>query len=443
MANTGVGTTALRSLYIGIDLGTSGCRAIAINEANIIVARASIALPDSVLKDGHLVQKPHDWWLACHLVLDNLLSQIHRVQVRAIAIDGTSGSVLLSNADGSVVGDALMYNDKNNVDEAERIKQIAPDNCAAHGVSSGLAKCLSLIKKHNPDENVKCLNQADWLTGVFTRQYNFSDQNNSLKLGYDAINQQWPDWLTSLNCQQHLADHVYAPGQIVATIAPQIAKTFGLSKTTQIVAGTTDSIAAFIATGCNTPGEAVTSLGSTLAVKLISDKPVYAPESGIYSHRLGDMWLVGGASNSGGAVLKKYFDLEQIRSLSAQVQPDHPTELNYYPLLEAGERFPVNDPELSPKLTPRPESDVEFFQGLLEGMAKIEKNAYEKLTELGAPYPTQITSMGGGSDNLAWQQIREQTLGIPVSKAKITEAAYGAARLAKQGIENSEQGMQE
>lgn len=434
MASAGVGTTALRSLYIGIDVGTSGCRAVAIDDNSNIAAQASIALPDSQYKDGHIVQQAHDWWLACHLVLDNLLAQVPRVQVRAISIDATSGSVLLCDNDGTVFSDAYMYNDKNNVEEAALIKQTAPDNCAAHGPSSGLAKCLSLLQQYTPPETAKCFNQADWLAGVLTQQYNYSDQNNSLKLGYDAVNQQWPEWLHDLDCYNHFAEKVYAPGEKFAPIAPQIAKTFGLSKTTQIVAGTTDSIAAFVATGANKLGDAVTSLGSTLAVKVIADKPIYAPEFGIYSHRLGDLWLVGGASNTGGAVLKKYFTADQINMLSTQLQPNKSTELDYYPLLDDGERFPINDHTLKPKLDPRPINDLEFFQGILEGIANIEKTAYEKLAELGAPYPTQIISMGGGSVNTAWQEIRQNKLGVPVKAAKISEAAYGSALLARQGI---------
>jgi len=435
MASTGAGTTTLKSLYIGLDVGTSGCRAIAINDENKIVAKASITLPGSHVKNGHLVQQAHDWWLACHLVLDNLLAQIDRIQVRAIAIDGTSGSVLLCDSDGTVISDAYMYNDKNNPAEADLIKQIAPDNCAAHGVSSGLAKCLSLLKEYQPGKQVKCLNQADWLAGVFTQQFEFSDQNNSLKLGYDVVNQVWPNWLQELNCQHHLATKVYSPGKAFAPISTQIAKTFGLCKTTQIVAGTTDSIAAFIATGCNKPGEAVSSLGSTLAIKILAEKPIYAPEYGIYSHRLGDAWLVGGASNTGGAVINKYFDSDQIEILTTKLRADQLTGLDYYPLLEEGERFPINDADLSPKLTPRPNSDLDYFQAILEGIAKIEKTAYDKLAELGAPYPTHIKTMGGGSVNTSWQQIRQQMLKVPVSKATITEAAYGTALLAKQGIQ--------
>ena len=200
-----------------------------------------------------------------------------------------------------------------------------------------------------------------------------------------------------------------------------------------MVAGTTDSTAAFIATGAQNPGDAVTSLGSTLVVKVLSTQPVFAPEVGVYSHRLDDRWLVGGASNSGGAVLRQFFTPAQIDALTSQLKPETPTKLDYYPLCGIGERFPSNDPELRPCLTPRPDDDAVFLQGMLEGIARIEHRGYELLHQLGAPYPTSVRSVGGGAVNQMWTQIRAGMLGVPMLAAAQTQAAYGAALLARQG----------
>lgn len=93
----------------------------------------------------------------------------------------------------------------------------------------------------------------------------------------------------------------------------------------------------------------VTSLGSTLAVKLLSTSRVDDSRYGIYSHRLGDKWLVGGASNTGGAVLRQLFSNEQLQELSAQIDPSKPSPLDYYPLPKVGERFPEADPNKEPR----------------------------------------------------------------------------------------------
>jgi sugar (pentulose or hexulose) kinase len=107
--------------------------------------------------------------------------------------------------------------------------------------------------------------------------------------------------------------------------------------------------------------------------------------------------------------------------------------LNYYPLPAPGERFPVNDPAMVPRLTPRPDDDVLYLQGLLESLARIEAQGYRLLEQLGASALREVFTAGGGAGNTAWTTIRAHQLGVPVCVATHTEAAYGAARLAKSG----------
>jgi sugar (pentulose or hexulose) kinase len=151
----------------------------------------------------------------------------------------------------------------------------------------------------------------------------------------------------------------------------------------------------------------------------------------VYSHRLGDRWLAGGASNTGGAALLAHFAPKALAALSARLDPDRPTGLHYYPLAAPGERFPRNDPTLAPRATPRPADDARFLQALLEGIAAVELAGYRLLARLGAPYPTRVWSTGGGAGNLPWTRIRARLLQVPVLRARHTEAAYGAALLAR------------
>lgn len=226
--------------------------------------------------------------------------------------------------------------------------------------------------------------------------------------------------------------NVVSPGGVITNIHPLVANELRLPVDVEIIAGTTDSTAAFIASGATKVGQAVTSLGSTLVLKIISDSEINDPAHGVYSQPYGQHWLVGGASNSGGAVLNYYFNDEQMLSLTKELKPKNNTNLNYYPLLKAGERFPINDITMKPRMSPKVDNDVIFFQGLLEGIADIEYSGYKLLEELGAPYPTSVQTAGGGAVNNAWQQIRQGKLGIPVTVAPHTAAAYGTAILAAQ-----------
>ncbi|WP_421656819.1 hypothetical protein [Leptothermofonsia sp. ETS-13] len=81
---------------------------------------------------------------------------------------------------------------------------------------------------------------------------------------------------------------------------------------------------------------------------------------------------MGGASNTGGAVLQQFFTPAELDELSAQISPEIESPFDYYPLTKPGERFPINDAQLAPRLEPRPGDRIEFLHGLLESMARIE-----------------------------------------------------------------------
>ena len=116
--------------------------------------------------------------------------------------------------------------------------------------------------------------------------------------------------------------------------------------------------------------------------------------------------------------------------LSARIDPSSDSGLDYYPLPSPGERFPINDPALAPRLEPRPADDARFLHGLFEGMARIEQLGYRRLQELGAPFPNRVKTTGGGAVNQTWRKLRERILGVPVEAAAHSEAAYGAALIA-------------
>ena len=276
------------------------------------------------------------------------------------------------------------------------------------------------------------LDQAAWLAAQLTGVLGVTDYHNALKLGCDMATLAYPSWMATLDVVP-LLPRVVAPGTPLGAVQSTLALRLGLPANVQVRAGTTDSIAAFMAAGVSRPGQAVTSLGSTLVLKLLSDIRVERADFGVYSHRYGKRWLAGGASNSGGAVLRQFFDDATLMALSARIDPTQASGLDYYPLPKNGERFPVNDPAMTPRMTPRPADDALFLHGLLEGIARIEARGYALLAELGANPLVEAFTAGGGAGNTTWQTLRQRLLGVPVRAAAHTEAAYGAALLARYG----------
>ncbi|MBV9385913.1 MAG: FGGY-family carbohydrate kinase [Chroococcidiopsidaceae cyanobacterium CP_BM_ER_R8_30] len=420
------------SFYLGIDFGTSGARAVVIDLEETSKAEAQQAFRVSVADVDTVIG-----WQTALFALIEQIPQTLRSEVRAIAIDGTSTTVLLCDAAGSPVAPPLLYNDGRGVAVLERLRAVAPSNSTVLSATSSLAKLLWMTELPSFSQAKYFLHQADWLAFLLHGQLGISDYHNALKLGYDVEQFCYPSWMiellssTSPSANQ-LLPKVLAPGTPVAPVSVEIASRFGLRRDCYVCAGTTDSIAAFLASGATSPGTAVTSLGSTLVLKLLSHTRVEDARFGIYSHRLGNLWLTGGASNTGGAVLRQFFTDAELEHFSCQIDSAQASQLDYYPLTQPGDRFPINDPHLPPRLEPRPANPVEFLHGLLESMVRIEARGYQLLQQLGATPLIQVYTAGGGAANPSWRAIRARHLRVPILSPVHTAAAYGTALLARQ-----------
>ena len=412
---------------LGIDIGTSGVRIAAVDRSNGLKAMSVAPILAPLQTGFRILQDPAIWWNAVLGAFKSL--DLAGLDIRALAVDGTSGTIVPVNRDGSPAGLASMYNDVAEAEHIARIAAVAPKETAALGATSPLARAMAMR-----GDGLRIIHQADWIVGQLSGNYFVTDENNALKSGYDPIARRWPEWIAASGFDAAIFPTVVPAGTRLATIKPDVAAALGLPADVAVVSGTTDGCAAFLASGAAEPGDGVTSLGTTLTLKLLSAKPVFAPDFGIYSHRIGGQWLAGGASNTGGAAIGKYFTKQDIARLTPLLDPENPTGLDYYPLARPGERFPVNDPGFAARLEPRPADDRIFFQAMLEGIAAIEARAYAKLGELGASPLTSIRSAGGGASNAAWTRIRLKALGVAERPSLSEHAAAGTARLAWRGI---------
>ncbi|MBW4691712.1 MAG: FGGY-family carbohydrate kinase [Lyngbya sp. HA4199-MV5] len=418
------------TFYAGIDFGTSGAR-IAVIDAHATLcyqsSRTFGTVADTALADG---------WRETLFSLLGDIDRPLRQGLSAIAVNGTSATVLLCDSAGNPVLPPLLYNDARAASALETLRQWlaqerylnAPSSQTVLSATSSLVKLLWWSQQPAFEQARYFMHQADWLSFLLHGQPGISDYHNSLKLGYDVVQLRYPEWLTELSIAPVLPD-VVAPGTPIGYVQPAVATHLGIPAHCQVCAGTTDSIAALLASGAMVPGDAVTSLGSTLVLKLLSQTRVENNTYGIYSHRLGDRWLVGGASNTGGAVLQQFFSPAELAALSDRIPTEQPSTLDYYPLLQPGERFPTNDPQLLPRLEPRPADRVAFLHGLLESMSRIEAEGYRLLQTLGATPLTRVFTAGGGAQNAAWTTLRSRHLGVPVERSQQPEAAYGTALL--------------
>jgi xylulokinase len=350
-------------------------------------------------------------------------------------------------------------NDKSGHEALTLLEKHVPPRHTARARTGSLAKLLTWAKE-SPLETMEVLcHQSDFVSMRLMSDASpvKSDWHNCLKLGYDVRKKEWPGWLvdcledagiaTPLSGDGVIPLDIVSPGAPMGTVSKEVSESFGIRDGTIIVGGTTDSNAAFFAAAGTKPsfGTAVTSLGSTLAIKQLSQTYVEDADRGVYSHRFpnfsdpdSEAWLVGGASNVGCAILRKLeFSNDDLKSLSADIDPMIDSPLAYYPLTKVGERFPIADAGKEPVLEPVPESRKEYLHGILQSIGDVERDGFEALRQLGTTPPNVVWTCGGGSNNDMWSKMRERRLAdkfgesdIKVRKAECTEASFGAALLA-------------
>ena len=477
-------------IVLGIDVGTSGIRGCIVEkkfffehlkkpsfelnqEKESLLYSASVTLDSPIINESNQssTQNPQLWIDGINQLLFKISEEFDLNRITDLVLDATSSTVLLCNQQGKPLTEALMYNDQQAAEEAKLISQTlgADPKTGATGASSSLAKTLLLLKrlKQNKastsqtmatsavqnEQPIHICHQIDYLNQFLSGNINITDENNALKMGYDSINQAWPDWVKKiLNLQNSplKLPIVVRPGTKLGILSSKIAARYGFAESTSLHAGTTDSIAGFLASGADQIGDIVVSLGSTLAIKVISDVPIFSSIFGVYSHRLKNNWLVGGASNSGGAVLTAHYSMPEITALIRTIQASNlnlpkTEQIAYYPLTKVGERFPIADSNLQPTMPTKPTQKINiqapsiehqrYFLGLIHGLIQVELLAYEKLQALGCRHLKQIYTVGGGVKNKLWMSLRAERLQstycstLKLSDPKSQEAAFGVTRL--------------
>ncbi|MEY4354350.1 MAG: hypothetical protein RLZZ609_2591 [Cyanobacteriota bacterium] len=420
----------MRELALGVDFGTSGVR-LAVND------RDGQTLIEQAVPYPGPFELPETWRLGFIELLNQLPAELKQ-QLRCISLAGTSGTLLLCDEQGHLLpgplGQALPYHQacEEQLPEVQRL--LGPVSHPASQASGSLARALRLIEQSRSiAQTTKPLirHQADWLMGWLLGDWRWGEEGNNLRLGWDLEGQHWLGDLSRACWAESLPD-IVASGTVLGPVAPAVASALGLTESCQVVAGTTDANASVLAAD-PAADEGITVLGSTLVLKQFVPAPIHGV--GLSCHRVNGRWLLGGASNTGAAILGRYFDASMLEELSRQIDPEHNSGLKLRPLLCQGERFPVDDPQLEPVLEPRPVSDSRFLQALLEGITAIEKEGWQRLREVGAPPIQRITTLGGGAHNAQWRLLRERMLGLPIRNRPKLSAARGMARLAQGKME--------
>jgi D-ribulokinase len=424
--------------FLGIDIGTQGARVVLIDAIGNIAGTREEAFP---LNDqSREEQSPDDWWEACLRSLTALITEVKATidlkDIKAVSVTSTSGTVIPLDEDHIPLHSAIMYSDKRSANAGILCQEMAllhhPDGYTGFNASSGLSKMVWFTQTY-PDKVKKVskwIHAADYILGKLSGKWGITDYTNALKSGYDLRQEVWPAYLfEQLTLKKEWLPEVVPSGTPIGTILPSLGAEFGLSEKMLVVAGMTDGCASQVASGAVNPGEWNTTIGTTLVVKGVTKEEIKDFEGRLYNHRHPEgFWMPGGASNIGADWVTKEFK-DNLYEMEKQASLLIPTGYLSYPLLQEGERFPFIAPEATGFL-PEGLSQAEQFAANMEGVAYIERYAFEMIQKLSGEKVKAVFTAGGASKNDTWLTIRSNVLNLPIYKMKHVTGAVGAAILA-------------
>jgi len=424
-------------LVAGIDVGTQGARVVVLDLGGKLLARAGEALPPPPATAANIAeQDPEAWWGAVCRCLRRVLVQIDATRLRGLAVSSTSGTLVLTDESGRPLRPALMYNDARATAEALEIDTATSDHRARP--TDPLAKLLWL-RRHEPKIFAaarRIVHAGDFIAARLTGEWR-TDWSQALKSGYDPADLRWSPVLALFDLDSERFPKVIAPGAEIGAVTQRACESTGLRPASRVFAGMTDGCASQIAAGAMAPGQWCSTLGTTLVVKGVTRERLHDPLGRIYSHRHPEgFWMPGGASNTGGECLQREFAADDLAACDRQAEGLTPTDLVSYPLMRTGERFPFVAPQAEGFLLGKPRSRAERYTACLEGVAYLERLAYQTLDDLGAKVEGVIATSGGAASSRVWMQIRCDVLGRPLRKPALPEAAAGAAIIAAAAATN-------
>ena len=424
------------AIWLGIDLGTQSVRVMAVDDGGKIVGMGSHKLTSRREGPRH-EQEPEDWWNALVIAAKTALKDLPAEAIRGLAVDGTSGTILLVDETGRAVTPALMYDDGRATEETRRVNEAGASLWSALGYNRmqaawGLPKLLWLLReKGSPAAGHQLAHQNEFINRRLVGRATATDTSNALKTGVDLIKQEWPRAIfEQLGVPESILPEVVRPGAQLGVVCGRAAQETGIPEGTPVIAGMTDGCAAQIGAGALRPGSWNSVLGTTLVLKGVSKELVRDPLGVVYSHRSPDgNWLPGGASSVGAGILSKHFPDRDLESLNEKAGA-HRSDAVVYPLLARGERFPFHAPEAEGFTLGTATDEIDLYAALLQGVGFVERLCFDYLDLLGAPTGGDLLLTGGGAKSRAWCQLRADILGRTVSVPENAESVLGMAILA-------------
>ena len=438
-------------MFIGIDLGTSGVKAILLDESGIIVATKTVSLSVSRPHPLWSEQNPEDWWNATCKAIQGLREQQALYNVEAIGIAGQMHGATLLDSMGNVIRPAILWNDGRSEQECKELEELVPNSRDITGnlmMPGFTAPKLLWVKKHEPETFAKVdkvLLPKDYLRFKMTGDFASDMSDSAGTMWLDVASRQWNrELLKATGLTEDNMPKLYEGTQITGKLSTEIAELWGMQEV-PVVAGAGDNAAGAIGVGIVSSGQSMISLGTSGVYFSVSDEFCSAPESALHSfcHALPNSWHTMSVTLSAASCLAWFAELshyesvkEMIEDVERSVLQTENSNILFLPYL-SGERTPHNDPNalgvffgMTPATT-----RTEMARAVLEGVGFALADGVDVLHHA-AGKSENITLIGGGARSVYWRQMLADIFGCTVTYRSGGDVgpALGAARLAHLGM---------
>lgn len=440
---------------MGIDISTTGAKALLIDSSGTVVASQTSELPLSTPRPLWSEQDPSDWWNGSVNSIRKLLAQvdISPNEIKAIGLTGQMHGLTMLDTRGGVLRPAILWNDQRTAKQCDDIRTAVgrekfiqiTGNDALTGFT---APKILWVKQNEPDifkKTAHILLPKDFVRFRLTGEYASDRAGGSGTVLFDLKNRDWSaEIVHALEIPQDWLPTTYEGTAITGAISQQAAEITGLTAGTPVVGGGGDQAAGAVGMGAVSPGIVSLTLGTSGVVFATTDGPFIEPEGRLHAfcHAVPDRWHLMGVMLSAAGSLKWYHDTffsdtsyDELIAPAADIAPGS-EGLYFLPYL-TGERTPYPDPLARGGfigLTLR-HSQAHMTRAVLEGISFGLRDSFELMKQAGLSQITQVRISGGGSQSAIWRQMLANILNAELVTVNTTEGgAFGAALLAGVGV---------
>jgi xylulokinase len=449
------------ALLLGIDIGTSGTKAIAVDEDGHLVASASANYELLTPQPLWAEQRPRDWWRATCEVCQQTVAQVGSENIASIGLSGQMHGLVLLDASGQVLRDAILWCDQRTQSQCDEITaRVGLETLVsetANPVLTGFTSPKILwVREHEPQIAARAamhLLPKDYIRFELTGEYatEVSDASGTSLL--NVPERQWSEKVCSaLDISLDTLPRVYESFEISGRISVQGALATGLKIGTPVVGGGGDQAAGAVGNGIVRSGIISVASGTSGVVFAFADTPIVDPQLRMHTfcHAVPNKWHVMGVMLSAGGSLRWYRDTfcNQERAVAGLMGVD-PYELITREAAQApaGSEGLLFLPYLTGERTPHPDplargafvgltvrhTKAHLARAVLEGVAFGLRDGLEIMKSMGVSIGNARAS-GGGAKSEVWRAIQADVFGLPLSTIGIDEGpALGAALLAGVG----------